>query len=159
MSSAVQRITFKRMLATLGSAAVLTAGLLVGGATTAQAAIPTCTTSTQYVDHAGYYAMVPTIGHAGTNFCSLRRGDSGEAVYQLQQTLWHCYGYLVTDEQFGPATEALLKKAQASAGVTADGVYGPNTRDNIKHMFWQWESGTWRCLKLTDAPQPLVVGS
>ncbi|MFJ3176340.1 peptidoglycan-binding protein [Streptomyces roseus] len=158
MSAPSKRVPFRRTLATLTSVAALTMGLLGTSTTTAQAAMAACTDATVYTDAAGYYAKVPTVGYGGTNFCTLRRGADNNAVYELQQTLWHCYGYLVTDGNFGPATEALLKKAQTDSGVDPDGVYGPNTRDKMKHMFWRWEDSSWRCRRLTDAPQPLTQG-
>ncbi|GGP88730.1 MULTISPECIES: peptidoglycan-binding domain-containing protein [Streptomyces] len=150
----------QRTLAHLTAVAALATSLAGIGTTSAQAAMPACNDSTVYIDRAGFYTHVPTQVNMGSNFCTLRKGADNNAVYDLQQTLWYCYGgYLVTDGKFGPATETLLKKAQAQAGIPADGVYGPQTRDAIKFRFWQWETGTWRCLKLTDAPQPLTAST
>jgi len=52
----------------------------------------------------------------------LRRGSKGEEVKQMQAKLG-----LAADGNFGPGTEAVLKKWQAANGLTADGVAGPKT--------------------------------
>jgi len=53
---------------------------------------------------------------------TLRRGSKGEEVKQMQTKLG-----LSADGDFGPGTEAALKKWQAANGLTADGVAGPKT--------------------------------
>lgn len=57
---------------------------------------------------------------------SLRLGDTGEAVFDLQQRL-ALAGYETAEDHyfFGPATEAALKKFQADRGLIADGICGP----------------------------------
>lgn len=68
--------------------------------------------------------------------CRLRLGDRGDGVKQLQSTLVECYNEsLARDGDFGSRTEAALKRAQASAHTTADGIYGPDTRRAIKHPY------------------------
>ncbi|MFD5510942.1 peptidoglycan-binding protein [Streptomyces sp. NPDC059761] len=147
----------KRTLASLGAAAVLAAGLLTTGATTASAAMPTCTGANTYGDAVGYTVRIPTDHEDGSNFCVMRRGASGNGVMALQWTMHWCYGQinLAKDGEFGPATEAALKKVQASEGLVADGVYGPNTRDRIKHHWEIWDRGEFRCLRMSQAPGPL----
>lgn len=54
----------------------------------------------------------------------LRRGDSGEAVKQLQQKLG---GGLEIDGYFGPDTEAAVTKFQGRRGLVVDGVVGGYT--------------------------------
>jgi murein L,D-transpeptidase YcbB/YkuD len=67
--------------------------------------------------------------------CDLRRGDLGEGVETLQNTLNICYTeFLTVDGRFGPLTEAALMRAQSIAGTTPDGIYGPNTRRAIEHQ-------------------------
>jgi putative chitinase len=53
---------------------------------------------------------------------TLRRGSKGEQVKQMQAKLG-----LSADGDFGPGTEAALKKWQSANGLTADGVAGPKT--------------------------------
>ncbi|GAA0437503.1 peptidoglycan-binding domain-containing protein [Streptomyces luteireticuli] len=144
----------KRFLACLGAAAAITAGLVVTGPSAQAATV--CGGSTKYYDTAGYYVDVPTTSSLGSNFCTLRRGASGDAVYQLQIALNGCYGQDVGgfDGDFGAKTENALRRVQSALGLDADGVYGPNTRDKMK---WQWRNmeGSHRCLRLTQAPGPL----
>jgi peptidoglycan hydrolase-like protein with peptidoglycan-binding domain len=54
---------------------------------------------------------------------TIRRGDSGTAVGVIQRFL----GVHPVDEQFGPATEAAVKKYQAMRGLEPDGVVGQAT--------------------------------
>lgn len=56
---------------------------------------------------------------AGT---TLRRGDKGDAVTQLQKKLG-----MIPDGNFGPATESAVKRWQKANGLTEDGVVGPKT--------------------------------
>lgn len=61
----------------------------------------------------------------------LRRGSAGEAVRVLQRRLnahYPLYSRLVVDGLFGPATEAVVYEFQRRAGITVDGVVGPQTR-------------------------------
>ncbi|MFC0850134.1 peptidoglycan-binding protein [Streptomyces noboritoensis] len=144
----------KRTLACLGAFAAITVGMFVTGPS-AQAASG-CTDTTKYYDTAGYYTDLPTAGLRGTYSCTLRRGVKNDAVYELQVTLNECYGQNTGgfDGDFGPSTETALRNVQRSLGLSADGVYGPNTRDGLK---WAWRSmaGNHRCLKLSQAPGPL----
>jgi peptidoglycan hydrolase-like protein with peptidoglycan-binding domain len=59
---------------------------------------------------------------------TLQRGSKGAEVTELQQKL-NKLGFSVgtVDGDFGPATEAAVKKFQAAKGLTADGVVGPKT--------------------------------
>ncbi|GAA4112578.1 MULTISPECIES: peptidoglycan-binding protein [Streptomyces] len=146
----------KRLLASFAAIATITLSAVATGATPASAAMPVCSSFAGYTDAAGYVTVVP-LDAAQSNFCSLQAGNRGESVRALQQTLNGCYYDGVTrlaeDGDFGPATTKALKRAQQMAGVTADGVYGPNTRDAIR---WYW-SQNWqpRCLRLSAAPQPV----
>ena len=53
---------------------------------------------------------------------TLKRGDKGPAVKELQQKLG-----VAADGDFGPGTEAALKAWQAKKGLVSDGIAGPNT--------------------------------
>jgi hypothetical protein len=62
------------------------------------------------------------LARAGT----LRRGSTGNPVRLLQAVLG-----LTRDGKFGPATEEAVKEAQNWAGLTADGVFGKNSRNKL----------------------------
>ncbi len=57
----------------------------------------------------------------------LRRGSRGEEVRALQQALTAVGISLGDDGIFGPLTEAGVRSFQQSAGITVDGVVGPQT--------------------------------
>ncbi|MDL5159390.1 peptidoglycan-binding domain-containing protein [Actinomycetospora termitidis] len=60
----------------------------------------------------------------------LRRGSKGPEVAAWQRFLRRSYsrfGSLVDDGDYGPATEAFVRKVQAFRGITADGISGPAT--------------------------------
>lgn len=59
---------------------------------------------------------------------TLRRGDSGDAVRDLQTALWKVGGYgLLIDSDFGPKTEAAVVAFQSARGLNPDGVVGEQT--------------------------------
>ncbi|GEC08197.1 muramoylpentapeptide carboxypeptidase [Streptomyces spinoverrucosus] len=80
-----------------------------------------------------------TAGTAHADGCytwnrTLSRGSSGADVTQLQIRLGGYPGYgavLAVDGDFGPATEAALKRFQSAYGLAADGVAGPNTFNKL----------------------------
>ncbi|BBL75414.1 peptidoglycan-binding protein [Methylomagnum ishizawai] len=57
----------------------------------------------------------------------LRRGDSGPGVLALQKALAARGVRVDVDGIFGPAIEAALRGFQASQGLVADGIAGPQT--------------------------------
>ncbi|WP_436501292.1 peptidoglycan-binding domain-containing protein [Actinokineospora sp. HUAS TT18] len=62
----------------------------------------------------------------------LERGQEGEWVQYLQQTLEHRgYACGATDGQFGEVLEEAVKQFQSAAGVTADGVVDDQTWDAL----------------------------
>ena len=63
---------------------------------------------------------------------SLRLGDRGETVKQIQQRLSN-WGYYTgsVDGVFGSMTEQAVKKFQRANGLTADGIVGPATAAKI----------------------------
>ena len=63
------------------------------------------------------------------NIPTLRRGNSGDEVAELQALLNYKYGAdLDVDGVFGAKTEAVVKAFQKAHGLTVDGVVGPKTR-------------------------------
>lgn len=60
-------------------------------------------------------------------------GSTGGAVSGLQITLNVCYGaHLAVDGGFGSATRKALTSAQAREGITADGLYGSQSKTHLK---------------------------
>jgi len=73
---------------------------------------------------------------------TLRRGDRGEAVYQLQQLLVD-QGYLNiggTDGIYGGGTEKAIIKFQADQAINADGIAWPQTQQRLNHDFGPWQT-------------------
>lgn len=63
-----------------------------------------------------------------SNIPTLRRGNEGDEVADLQMLLNSKYGYdLDVDGIFGKATENVVKDFQKKHGLTVDGVVGPKT--------------------------------
>jgi peptidoglycan hydrolase-like protein with peptidoglycan-binding domain len=98
----------------------------------ALAATPRCNTETYYQStQIDRNVWLP--GYGSNRICTLLTGDTGDGVRSLQMALYQCYGKKISvDGVFGPGTATALKQAQATAGTTADGIYGNNTRKAIK---------------------------
>ena len=72
---------------------------------------------------------------------TLRRGDTGDGVRQLQRELV-CYGALKkngVDGSYGGGTEKAVKAVQQAEGLTVDGVAWPQTRAVLGHRWSDWE--------------------
>ena len=72
---------------------------------------------------------------------TLRRGDYGEGVRHLQESLI-CYGALKqggADGSFGRATEEAVKRVQQAKALTVDGVAWPQVQSIIGHVFGEWK--------------------
>jgi peptidoglycan hydrolase-like protein with peptidoglycan-binding domain len=105
-------------------------------------AVEYCTTFYSHGSGNGVWYKIPLKTGGGTN-CVMEMGNNSTAVRALQETLVRCYGRSLTlDGSFGPATYNALMYAQSSAGIAVDGVYGTNTRKNIK-----WWGGGSICTK------------
>lgn len=63
-------------------------------------------------------------GAPATRRPKLQRGDTGEAVRELQKLLG-----IAIDGVFGPGTEAAVEALQAARGILVDGIVGPYTWD------------------------------
>ncbi len=62
----------------------------------------------------------------------LKLGSTGADVVKLQDALKLAhYNIGTSDGDFGPKTEAAIKKLQANAKLSADGVYGSSTRNYL----------------------------
>lgn len=65
---------------------------------------------------------------ASQNIATLRRGNTGETVVELQKILNEKYhANLTVDGNFGKKTEEAVKAFQSSNRLTVDGVVGPKT--------------------------------
>ena len=124
----------RRILFTGVAFLIATAGITLAPAISASAQA-SCTSTSNFLDSVGGVAPIPTIGNnTGRDNCDLGVGNDSGAVKTLQRELNACYGqHLTVDGNFGSLTQAALKVAQRREGITADGVYGPQTRD---HLHW-----------------------
>ncbi|MET9450847.1 peptidoglycan-binding domain-containing protein [Streptomyces cinerochromogenes] len=124
----------KRTLAVLTTLAAAVGGVLVT-APTAGAADGYCTTTTP-VSRGAYGLLIPTTG-SGSTSCIMSRGSTGDQVEALQFSLQICHGLDTggTDGVYGAKTEAAVRSLQRANGLTADGIYGPNTRNVVQ---WRW---------------------
>lgn len=78
-----------------------------------------------------FVALVLVPGHGRADE-SVRRGDTGPLVLEVQ-TLLAGYGYTVaTDSDFGPQTERGVKSWQRSNGLQIDGIVGPITLASLR---------------------------
>lgn len=67
--------------------------------------------------------LIPMMETGGRSRRTLRRGDAGELVTELQQRLGMPDGPAV----FGPKTEAAVRAFQRERGIVHDGIVGPKT--------------------------------
>lgn len=82
---------------------------------------------------------------------TLRRGDRGESVRELQNLLIE-QGYLNAggaDGIYGGGTERAIIKFQENQGLYADGVAWPQTQRRLRHDF-----GPWRTVKVMTRTEP-----
>ena len=74
--------------------------------------------------------MGAVIAPAGAQSALLRRGSTGTAVREWQGQLNQVQDPDIgVDGQFGPRTEEATRQFQRSAGITADGIVGPQSRN------------------------------
>ncbi|MEV5603858.1 peptidoglycan-binding domain-containing protein [Streptomyces sp. NPDC052299] len=77
--------------------------------------------------------------------CYVHKGARGGEVDAIQRALVKCYSQSISiDGVFGDKTFAALKNAQRVAGVTADGAYGPKTRDALKWPLYNEPTGKFK---------------
>ena len=71
------------------------------------------------------------VGTQDPSTSTLRRGDSGVAVRELQEALAQRGYSLEVDGVFGPSTEAAVREFQTRQGLEADGIAGLSTQDAL----------------------------
>ncbi|WP_229377961.1 peptidoglycan-binding protein [Streptomyces sp. VRA16 Mangrove soil] len=79
----------------------------------------------------------------------MSRGSTGDGVEELQFALTICYGMDTggTDGIYGAKTEAAVRSLQSATGQTADGIYGPNTRNVVEWRWYRYPNGA-KCERL-----------
>ena len=93
---------------------------------------------------------------------NLQKGSTNKSEVELLQKALVKLGYMTQAQMntgpgtFGPATETALKNFQKANGLTADGVYGPNTRNKMVSMGATTSTGGSSSTGLTT---PLAKGS
>lgn len=146
---APRRHRLAAVLATLTTTVMLTIGLSVV-ATPAHAATTKCDGTGLLVS--GYdgttAAWIPAY-HSSNFNCSLSRGAHNSGVGWLQRSLNSIWtgtpGYtpLVVDNDFGGNTQKMLTWAQRQYGITADGIYGAQTRGAICWLAFNANACVW----------------
>jgi hypothetical protein len=149
-SATITPTTPVRRARTRAAAAALAALVLTGlatgvTATSASAAAPGC----NYISHPvlnPQYVNVPALtdGVRGDLNCYLyQKAGVQYGVKELQVALNVCYGYgLTPDGIYGAKTAGAVKRTQMQEGVTADGSWGPTTRDTMGWPTYYVTTGT-----------------
>ncbi|PTX59967.1 peptidoglycan hydrolase-like protein with peptidoglycan-binding domain [Melghirimyces profundicolus] len=84
--------------------------------------------------------VTPSEAHAYNWSRTLQQGDSGSDVKELQIRVagWAANSpsqtYVAVDGQFGPKTEAAVKRFQSAYGLTVDGIVGPQTQSALNSL-------------------------
>lgn len=138
----------RRAAAAGATTALIATGAVAANTTAAHAATPVCTT-TKSVSKGSYYAELPATA-GGSTTCQLGPGNSGSAVRQLQSHLSLCHDLHNggSDGIYGSGTRLDVRTVQSRAGITADGLYGPNTRNVISWRWYSTGNGTATCARL-----------
>ena len=89
---------------------------------------------------------------AETSAETLRRGDSGASVEQLQSALNDRGADLPVTGFFGSMTEDAVQDVQSSAGIAVDGVVGPDTRAALEGGSGSVDSGSEATISTSSAP-------
>lgn len=87
-----------------------------------------------------YAIFIPDYEQEDVKRDTLRRGDKGDEVTELQMAL-NQLGFpddswkpLTIDGSYGPKTEQAVKRLQAHNGLLVDGICGPKTWKVIRHL-------------------------
>jgi hypothetical protein len=125
---AVPDLPWRRIAIIGGSALVLLlAGLAAGGVFSGSSKPPALTITSVSVSQPATTVKTASSVRALPTATS-KPGDTGAQVRALQRAL-KSLGYSVgtIDGQYGPTTKAAVAAFQQTAGLTADGVFGPKT--------------------------------
>lgn len=140
MSSFMRKIGNSRAARVILSAALAGAtglGVVAASPTAAAAATPKCNAEWYFKSSSGdfnVWAPAYKSGSSYTKVCTLSQGNSGSGVASLQQAMKQCNGFssISVDGSFGDETWFDLYLLQASLKITADGIYGSQTRGAMK---------------------------
>ncbi|MGY4644074.1 peptidoglycan-binding domain-containing protein [Cellulomonas sp. URHB0016] len=141
---------FRRVISASFALLVL-AGFVTAAAPAANAvSLPTCNTKYRFGIATDYPVWWPSSTSGDWEYeCLLAQGNVGTGVKVLQTALKYCLGYDLgtsgVDGNFGPRTKSALQSFQRSNGLTADGIYGPNTLDRMKMPSEVPVSGSFYC--------------
>ncbi|HKT44975.1 MAG TPA: peptidoglycan-binding domain-containing protein [Gaiellaceae bacterium] len=126
---AVPDLPWRRIAIVGGSAVVLLlAGLAAGGVFSSSSSTPPALTITSVSVSQPATTVKTTSSVSALPTATSKPGDTGAQVRALQRAL-KSLGYQVgtIDGQYGPTTKAAVAAFQQTAGLTADGVFGPKT--------------------------------
>ncbi|WP_264778171.1 peptidoglycan recognition protein family protein [Deinococcus aetherius] len=87
----------------------------------------------------GLYALLPrlrrdvaaALGEAARPWPLVRQGDRNEATWSVQYLLRARGQNVVSDGDFGPATDMAVRAFQTGVGITSDGIVGPQTWERL----------------------------
>ena len=146
----------RRAAAGAGGAAVLGSVLLgtafTGGAAHANDVALMEDSSSQSTSAEQAPAADTASSSAETSAETLRRGDSGASVEQLQSALNERGADLPVTGFFGSMTEDAVQDVQSSAGIAVDGVVGADTRAALEGGSGSVDSGSEATISTTSAP-------
>ena len=146
----------RRAAAGAGGAAVLGSVLLgtafTGGAAHANDVALMEDSSSQSTSAEQAPAADTASSSAETSAETLRRGDSGASVEQLQSALNNRGADLPVTGFFGSMTEDAVQDVQSSAGIAVDGVVGADTRAALEGGSGSVDSSSEATISTTSAP-------
>ena len=146
----------RRAAAGAGGAAVLGSVLLgtafTGGAAHANDVALMEDSSSQSTSAEQAPAADTASSSAETSAETLRRGDSGASVEQLQSALNDRGADLPVTGFFGSMTEDAVQDVQSSAGIAVDGVVGADTRAALEGGSGSVDSDSEATISTTSAP-------
>jgi hypothetical protein len=97
------------------------------------AATPQCTRALDVLPDSASGGLWAPVSSSGTSYCWMDQGNVSRGVWALQRALRFCYHQnIAVDSDYGPRTKAALRTVQGQLGISADGVYGRQTRSAMK---------------------------